>query len=241
MKKHLVLLSTLVLFTLSACSKFAGDIITQDFGTAGSYTAIEAENAFDVIVNDAVNSISVIAGEHMMPKTVVEVVDNTLKIRIKGLLTNYDAAPKVIIPYNADLRKVTLSGACDFHSDHALTGTKVEVDLSGASGFHANIEADEAEVKVSGASDATIDGQVNKLKINLSGGSRIVKGVAGKAYALKCNACEGTMTGASKAWIDCDGTIKVTLSGASELHYTGDAASGNCSCTGGSKVVRDVL
>ena len=101
--------------------------------------------------------------------------------------------------------------------------------------------ADELDLELSGASDATLEGQVVTLEINLTGASNIIEQVVGKRYALICDRCEGGMSGASNAYIHCDGSIKVSLSGGSELHYTGNASTSGSDCTGGSNIVHDVL
>jgi hypothetical protein len=279
MKNHLFILSTLVLFVLSSCQKYAGDPITQDFNIEGSYTELQVENGFDVTVSDAATAITITAGENVMPKVLVEKVGNKLRIHLKPTASSYGSEMKVILPYNADLTSVDLSGASEFHSEYSLAGDKVDVDLSGASTFDCNISADELEIdmsgasdfygaiyadeidmelsgaskiegqitaidldlELSGASDATLEGVVGKLEVNLSGASNIIEKIVGNRYALICDQCEGEMSGGSNAYIHCDGSIKVSLSGGSELHYTGDAATTGSECSGGSIISHDVL
>jgi len=279
MRKHLFILSTLVLFAFCSCNKFAGDPITQNFSIEGSYTELQVENAFEVTVDDAVSEITVTAGENVMPNVIVEKVGNTLKIRLKALSSAYGSDLKVVVPYNADLKSVELSGASEFHSEYGLEGEKIEVELSGASEFYCDVFADDVDVdmsgasdffgdieadeidmdlsgaskiegyvsateldlELSGASDATLEGQVAKLEINLTGASNIIEKVVGNRYALVCDQCEGSISGASSAYIHCDGSIKVSLSGGSELHYTGNAATTGCECSGGSEISHDVL
>ena len=279
MKKHLIILSTLVLFAFSGCQKFAGDPITKDFSISSAYNALEVEDAFNVTVSEEATQVTITAGENIMPNVVVETVDSTLKIYLKGWHTNLGKDMIVILPYNFDLRSVDLSGASEFHSEYGLEGQKVEVELSGASDFYCDIDADEVDInlsgasnfigevladeiemdltgssnikgyvealdldlELSGASDATLEGQVDMLMINLSGASNIKKTINGNKYGFTCDQCEGTMTGASNAYIHCDGTIKVNLSGASDLHFTGNAFTGDCTTSGGSDIYHDTL
>ena len=279
MKKHLIILSTLVLFAFSGCQKFAGDPITKDFSISSAYNALEVENAFNVTVSEEATQVTITAGENIMPNVVVETVDSTLKIYLKGWHTNLGKDMIVILPYNFDLRSVDLSGASEFHSEYGLEGQKVEVELSGASDFYCDIDTDEVDInlsgasnfigevladeiemdltgssnikgyvealdldlELSGASDATLEGQVDRLMIYLSGASNIKKTINGNKYSFTCDQCEGTMTGASNAYIHCDGTIKVNLSGASDLHYTGNAATTGSTTSGGSDIYHDTL
>jgi hypothetical protein len=260
MKKQLFILSTLVLFALCSCNKIAGDPISKDFSIEGSYTELQVENGFDVTVSDVATVITITAGENVMPKVVVEKVGNKLRIHLKPMANSYGSEMKVILPYNADLTNIDLSGASEFHSEFGLDGQKVDVDLSGASEFYCDLYADEIDMdlsgaskiegyvtaldldlELSGASDATLDGQITELEINLSGASNIIEKVFENRYAFICDRCEGDMSGGSNAYIHCDGSIKVNLSGGSELHYTGNAATTGSECTGGSVISHDVL
>lgn len=261
MKKYFVVLLAIVLFAFYSCQKFAGTPITKEFNIEGSYTELQVENAFDVTVDSTATQISVTVGENIMPKVVVEVVNSTLKIHLKGFNhSNYGSDMKVILPYNAALTSVDLSGASEFHSEYGVHGEEIEIDLSGASDFYCDIEADEIEmdlsgssniigfvtatqldINLSGASDATLEGEVETLKIDLTGASNIVKKIVGNRYALVCDQCEGSVSGASDVYIHCDGSIIVSLSGSSDLHYTGQASTSGSNTTGASSIIHDVL
>ena len=279
MKKYLAILSVVVLFAFCSCSKFAGEPISKDFNISGTYTELEVEDAFEVTVSDVATQVTVTVGEKIMPNVVVETVENTLKIYLKGWHSNRGTDMTVILPYNADLTSVDLSGASEFNSEYGLEGNKVEVELSGASDFYCDIDADEVDIDLSGASDffgdiladeiemdltgsskikgyvealdldlemsgaseATFEGQVDMLKINLSGASDIKKTVDGNRYGFACDQCEGSVSGASNVYIHCDGTIKVNLSGASDLYFTGNAFTGDSTTSGGSNIYHDTL
>ena len=297
MKKYLFVLSAIVLFAFSGCKKIAGDPIDKVFTIEGSYSTLEVGDAFNVTVSDAVDVITVTAGENVMPNVVVEKEGNTLKIHLKPLATSYGSEMKVLLPYNEHLTSVNMSGASEFRSDYGLDGQTVEVELSGASSFYCYVEADEVDVQLSGASDyfgevtatdvdidlsgasdfsgdiaateidmdlsggstikstvttteldldltgasdATFMGQTNVLKINLTGASTIAKTVAENRYGFACENVEGVMSGASSAFIHCDGNIKVNLSGASDLHYTGEGNPADSSTSGGSDITHDL-
>lgn len=261
MKRYYVILSVLVLAVFCSCRKDAGEPVTKEFGTGGSYTELEVHNAFDVTVSDAVSQITITAGENVMPKVVVERVGDELVIRLKAFSGNYkESEMKVILPYNANLRSVELSGAARFNSSYGLSGSDVDVNLSGASEFicdidaddvdidlmgaskiNANVLADELDLDMSGASKATLTGQVTLLGMDLYDASEIIKTVNGTMYGFAVDQCEGNMLGASNAYIHCDGNIKVSLWGASDLHYTGNAATTGSHTYGGSDIIHDVL
>lgn len=260
MRNILTILSALVLTAACGCSKSDGDPITKEFPIAGTYTELNVHHAFNVTVSDAVTQVTVTAGDRIMPKVVVEEKDGKLIIRLKAL-TVANGNLTALIPYNPSLNEVDLSGASEFHSQHPLVAQEVAVDLSGASSFYADIEATTVDMDLSGAStivggivatskmdldlsgssDATLTGTVGTLDMDLSGSSEIKQTTVANKYGLTCTRCEGDMSGASTAYIHCDGTIAVSLSGSSDLHYTGNASTSGCSTSGSSNVIHDVL
>ena len=173
MKKYLAILSVVVLFAFIGCSKYAGDPISKNFSISGTYTELEVEDAFDITVSDVATQITVTAGEYVMPNVVVETVENTLKIYLKGWHSNRGTDMTVILPYNAALTSVELSGASGFHSEFGLEGNKVEVGLSGASDFYCDIDADEVDIDLSGASDFFGEVLADEIEMDLSGSSKI--------------------------------------------------------------------
>lgn len=260
MKKFFPVFTALVMIVALGCTRNAGDPVTREFKIDGSYTELEVENAFDVVVSDTVSDIVITAGENIMPKIIVDKSGSKLKIRLKALTRTFGSEMKVILPYSADLVDVELSGACELRTGFPLKGQKVSVDLSASSNFYGDIEASKVEldlsgasetrgsvsatllgVELSGASEATLMGEVTTLQVEISGASNIIKRIVGNRYALVCDECRGSISGSSEAYIHCDGSIKVDLSGDSELHYTGNAATTGSSNSGGSSIIHDVL
>lgn len=240
MKKLLMLVSSLMLTLLSGCSKFDGNPVTKEFSINNTYTKLNVSHAFNVTVSDAVTQVTVTAGDHIMPKVIVEEKNGKLTIRLKNM-TVANNELSALIPYNSNLKDVDLSGASEFHSQRPIVAQKVNIDLSGASIFCADIESTTVDMDLSGASNATIAGTVGTLNLELSGSSDLKQTTANNKYGLVCSSCRGDMSGASSAYIHCDGTISVSLSGSSNLHYTGDASTSGCSTSGSSNVIHDVL
>ena len=137
-----------------------------------------------------------------------------------------------------DVVDAQLSGSSNYFGD--IQATKIDMDLEGGSDIKGRVYASNLDIEMSGASDATLEGVVTKLDMDLSGSSKIVKKVVENQYALVCYECKGKMSGSSEAYITCWDTIEVNLSGASDLHFTGDAFTGDCTTSGGSKIIHDV-
>ena len=214
MKKCWIVLSALVLFAFASCQKFAGDAVTKNFNLDGAYTELEVEDAFNVYVDTAATMVTVTAGENVMPNVVVENVENTLRIYLKGWHTNLGADMTVILPYNANLTSVDLSGATSFYSEFGLEGDMVEVDLSGSSDFNCDIDADEVKISLSGASDFVGDILADEIDMDLAGSSNL----KGYVEALDLDL---EMSGASEATLVGQvGTLKVNLTGSSDISKT---------------------
>ena len=239
MKKYMLLFSAVAMM-LCSCSKWAGEPVTETFSVDGTYTTLVVQDAFDVTVSDEVSQVTVTVGEKIMPKVHVEKDGTTLKIYLKNWTVG-TGDMKVLLPYNPDLATVSLSGASEFHSAFAIAGQDVEVECSGASSFIGIVDAAELTLSLSGASEAVIDGTADRINMDISGSSNLERKIIDNRYSLACNQCECAISGSSDAYIHCDGTIKGSVSGSSELHYTGNASTTECSTSGSSEITHDVL
>lgn len=265
MKKHFAILTVLVSFALCGCNADVvvdpGTPVDKDFLIAGDYDSVDISNSFDVFVDEKATAVTVTAGENIMSRVVVEQIGGELKIYCNPpVVSIYGAYLQAVIPHSSALKSVSVSGAGSFHSSRRITGNTVLVKLSGASAFSGSISAQKTEVDLSGASRITgkmtaddmklglsgasvadITGQVGNLELDFSGASRNEDNAALGKYGLECTHCKGSVAGASKAYIHCLNDIAVSLSGASSLHYTGDATTDKSSTSGASSIVHDKL
>ena len=230
MKKTLVILSLCALFF--GCTKDWGTPATRNYPINGAYTKLDVSNAFKVTVSDQVTDVVVTVGELAHDRVVVRVVDGELQIGFKPN-TMYNGKAVAVIPANANLSDLELSGASSFTGD--LRGDDVDIELSGASTYRGTVEATELDIDLSGASDAILSGACQtKMEIDLSGASTL------KAANLSAMSVYGEMSGASDADVTCCFNLNVKLSGASTLTYGTSSEechpNVNCPASGGSVV-----
>lgn len=238
-----------------ACEKDFSDHITVGYPVPGNYTALEVNNAFDVVVCDTVSEakVTVKGGEHK--NVVFKVEDGKLKIGFKsGLFNWYHGSAKVLLPRNSSLCDVELSGASCFRGD--LSGDKVELDVSGASDFYGNVHGQEVSIDLSGASDFRGSIDADKIEMEISGSSKVSGAgscteildaeVSGSStvdtYGLECRSVTVKVSGSSDVKISCCESLTGSLSGSSDLYYKalpGCNPVVNCSTSGGSEVHRD--
>ena len=232
MKKTIILLSLCALF-IGCTREYGGVPITKNYPVSGSYTGLDVSNAFQVTVSDEVTDVVVTVGEMAHDRVIVKVVNGELQIGFKPN-TRYNGTAKAVIPANANLSDLDLSGASSFVGE--LNDHDVDINLSGASTFRGNVNADEIDLDLSGASNAFIDGRCqNKMEINLSGASTL------KAANLNAQSVSGHMSGASYADVTVCSSLNVELSGASTLIYgtISDDCHPNVNCpSSGSSTVR---
>ena len=262
MRKLFAIISVLMSFALCGCNAIIidpGDPVTKEFAIAGNYDALNVSHAFDVTIDKDATDVVITAGENIISNVIVEQVSGELRIYFKQpIVTAEDCELKAVIPYSSSLTDVTLSGASRFTTQYPLVGKNVSVDLSGASRFNGDLTgsdtfielsgasriksivlAGDLKLDLSGASVADLTGVSGTLDLEMSGASNNVDNIVLKCYSLECTNCKGSISGASKAYIHCLKDISVSLSGASSLHYTGDATTSGCSTSGGSSIIRD--
>ena len=227
------MLSISILFF--GCTKDWGNPATRNYPVNAPYTKLDVSNAFEVTVSDQVTDVVVTVGELAQERVVVRVVDGELQIGFKpntfGFQPNCKAV--AVIPANANLSDLELSGASSFTGD--LRGADVDIELSGASTYRGNVEATELDIDLSGASDAILSGACQtKMEIDLSGASTL------KAADLSAMSVSGEMSGASDADVTVCSALNVELSGASTLTYGTSSEechpNVNCPASGGSVV-----
>ncbi len=192
--------SLLILF---GCDKLAGTSVTETLEITNTYIELRVQDAIDVVISNSVEEARITGGENVISYVAIEEANGMLDIRRKDGKYFLNSTVKVELPYNPNLGKMAISDASDIDCE---------------------VNAEEFVISLTDASDAKLQGHIGKLKINLDDASSIKKNVVNKRYALSCDECEVSMSGASDAYLHCDGNIKIIkLEGASDLHYTGNA------------------
>lgn len=236
MKKHFLIPAALLFCAafaglFASCSKYYGEPTTEHYSIDGSYTKLDISHAFDVTVSDDVTDAVVTIPEELHSKLKLKVKDGTLYIGFTSSWITTSADCKVLLPRNAQLKDLELSGASSFRGD--LQGTTSDVELSGASEFYGNIAAHSVEFDISGASDANCNVSADVVDAEISGASKVIlKGacvgtmdidVSGAsdlfASEFDTDVVTGDLSGSSDADVTVCDRIAVEVSGASHLTY----------------------
>jgi uncharacterized protein (DUF2345 family) len=106
------------------------------------------------------------------------------------------------------------------------------MEVSGASNFKANAQVTNLTIDCSGASDITITGTGDDLAIECSGASNA------KLGGFKVKGAQVKSSGASDVSVNASQLLKLTASGASSIHYSGEAKIAETNSSGASTIKR---
>jgi hypothetical protein len=207
-----------------------GNPKTQEYTNSG-FTALDVGSAFQVTVNRGdTYSVKVTAGERIFDRIMVTQSEETLKIEVTPgiFFGTFDAKAEITMP---TLNSVTLSGATNGDVDGFSTTDQFVITVSGASSLDmTNMELEDVDIELSGASRLTAQGTGANLVSQVSGASNL------NLESFPVNDATVTVSGASHAAVSPSGTLNVEASGASSLQYTGNPNLGTINTSGASTV-----
>ncbi|MFM7358665.1 MAG: head GIN domain-containing protein [Sediminibacterium sp.] len=187
----------------------------------GSFSAIQAEGGIDIYVtqgNETGVAVSA-SSEDYKESIITEVRGNTLYVsfKYKNVWGNRMANPKAKAYVSVDkLESVNVSGACDLVVAGVLKSDDLKVILSGASNFKGELQLNNAQFSLTGASDCRLTGKAERIKVQASGASSF------KGYDLNAGEADINASGASDVQMSISNAITVEASGASSVHYKGE-------------------
>ena len=200
---------------------------TEDQSTSGSFTRKVEATDFDkisvgshyrVFLTQSPNYSIRIEGEEDAVNT-LEFEQNGKTVHFRNSLSFFDAdhgqvSIFISLPH---LDRLDLSGAAKAELQN-WSGSRLELDLSGASAINLNGEVEEVHAVLSGSSEVNLRGTGQQLHANLSGSSEL------KALNFKIQEAFLDLSGASYAGVHAAGKLKVDASGVSHVKYRGNPA-----------------
>lgn len=234
---YLMLLSSIMLVAQSCVMIGLGDIrgsgntvsLQQDFS---GFSKVDAHHNCRLQITRGENfSVVVRIDDNLADHLRVEKDGDTLSIGLKRGFNyrNVTLEADVTMP---DLEGVGLSGASrgevlGFRFDHDF-----ELDLSGASGFRADMDTGDVSIDMSGASDVELTGRGGNVYVSSSGASSADLG------DFEARDVEVDLSGASSVTARVNGRLRGDASGASSVYFSGDPTRVKVNKSGGARVVR---
>lgn len=226
-----LLLST----TLTACGQTIVHDANAQVRELPPFHGIEVSGGMTLYLTQGPEQgVAVSAGdEKNVSKIKAEVKNGILKITPESGVWNgwnwSNRSLKAYVTVNK-VESIECNGASAVRVSGELQVKALTMELSGASSFKGTIKGDELKIEVTGASSATLDGNVQSFSAEASGASSI------KGYELITATCAAQASGASAISITATKEINLEASGASAIRYKGDAAIKRAEASGASSV-----
>jgi hypothetical protein len=197
MKRLGFLVCGLLLFSLAACHwlgvKGNGEIKTEERQVT-DFSELHSDGSFDIECRSGAPSLTLTTDENLLKYVEVEVHGNYLRLHLR----------ERVLPTRG--LKVAVSSP-------QRTGCK----LNGASEMLAHdLTGESFAVKVTGAAEMKLDGNVNQLLADMTGASEL------SARKLLTKTAEISTTGAASADVSVSDTLKVSITGAGDVTYHGN-------------------
>jgi hypothetical protein len=168
--------------------------ITTDQRTTAPFSEIQADGAFQIEWHSGAPALSITTDENLLRYIHTQNIDNRLRLHSERSLWPTHGI-KVVV------------------SSPAFTAAK----LTGATRLTANrLSGAKFAIESSGAATITLDGAVDKLLADLTGASEL------KAGSLQTKTAEISTTGAADAQITVSDTLRVSITGAGKVTYSGN-------------------
>ena len=172
-----------------------GHIIT-DQRTTSAFSEIEADGAFEIEWHSGAPALSITTDENLLQYINNRNIGNRLRLHSqRNLWTTHGIKVVVSSPTRVGAK---LTGATRLTADH-LSGAKFAVESTGAA-------------------RVTLDGNVDALLADMTGASKL------DAQSLQTKTAELSTTGAAKADVAVSDTLKVSITGAGKVSYSGNPA-----------------
>jgi hypothetical protein len=184
-----------------------GHIIT-DQRTVSPFSEIEADGAFQIEWRSGPPALSITTDENLLKYIDNRNIDNRLRLHsARNLWPTHGVKVVVSSPTRAGAR---LTGATRLTANQ-LSGAKFAVESTGAA-------------------KVTLDGNIDELLADMTGASKL------SASSLQTKTAEISTTGAADADIAVSETLKVSITGAGKVIYSGNPTTIEKHVTGAGKI-----
>ena len=184
--------------------------IKTDQRTISAFATVEASGAFTIEWRNGAPALSITTDENLLPYIDNQVSGDTLRLHTR----------ETIWPTHGT--KVVISSP-----------TRAGARISGAVQLTANqLSGPRFAFQSTGASHVTLDGNVDELLADMTGASEL------NASALQTKTAEISTTGAADAEIAVAETLKVAITGAGEVSYSGNPKTVERHITGAGSIRR---
>jgi hypothetical protein len=224
LRLEFLVLAILGLFITSCddpiCIRGKGPIVSQVININNSFSKIEMEGSFDVIISYG-NNLEVEATGHqnVIDELITSVVGDELILELdKRCIIDNDLTINITIPY---LTKVTLDGSGDILINDFLNQYNLELELMGSGDmvFNEFTGTENLYIKIEGSGEVKGNKHfpdINIVDVRISGSGDY------SGFPIKANECNVSISGSGTAKIHANDILNVTIDGSGDVLYQGN-------------------
>jgi hypothetical protein len=168
--------------------------ITTDQRTVTAFSEIEAQGAFEIEWRSGAPALSITTDENLLPYIENRNIDNRLRLHSRDHIRPTHGVKIVVSSPTRSAAKLT--GATRLTANQ-LSGAKFAVESTGAA-------------------RVALDGSIDELLADMTGASTL------NAKSLQTKIAEISTTGAADANIAVSDTLRVSITGAGKVNYSGN-------------------
>lgn len=209
----LALIISLVGFTTVQAQRVKGNgnVQTQERNVE-NFSGVKNACSADIYISKGESgSIKVVADENLLDYISTKVENGILVIDTKGNIWN-STKMEVYLTMN-NIMSLQMNGSGDVYCSDPISGTNVDVRMSGSGDLKAELEVKNMDLAISGSGDAKFSGVRGNLEISISGSGDV------EASKLQLENCSATINGSGE--IDLGGStenLALKISGSGDIN-----------------------
>lgn len=193
------------------------DPVTEERPMA-DFKKIEAGGAFDLKLEQGdKNLVKITADANLMKNIITEVDNEILKIKLNKNTKGDFKEIEIHIIYK-EINEIDLSGASEINGLNEIKTEKLTINLSGASEIKLNVNVNDLNTTIAGASEAYFKGIAQNHILSISGAADL------DAFELETQKTDIKISGAANAKINVKQDLKANISGIAKLQYKEEPA-----------------
>lgn len=226
LRLEFLILAILALFITSCddpiCIKGNGPIVSEIINVNNSFSKVEMEGSFDVIISYGNNlEVQAVGHQNIIDEVITSVVGDELILELdKRCIVDNDLTINITMPY---LAKATLDGSGDMLINNFEDQSDLEIVLMGSGDivFKEFTGTENLYVKIDGSGDVSGNRHfpdIDKVDIRISGSGDYA------GYPIRANECNVSISGSGSAKVYAEDILNVTIDGSGDVLYKGNPA-----------------
>lgn len=212
--KRLMMISFLALMSVSAFGQ------AREKREISGVTELSVSHAFAVEIRIGnKESLEIEIDEDYMKDVITEVRGGRLFIKMRDQTGRRGyrlrETPRAYLTVKS-LKSINASGAVSIKSPDVIKGSRLDIEVSGASVLDLEINVDDLYLEASGACVLTLEGRAKEQEVKTSGATTY------SAYDLESEVADIRVNGAGTAKVNVSQKLDVRASGASSVRYRGN-------------------